>query len=99
MWRADRFGTRLWGLLGKRALSPHEGLHLVPCSAIHTFFMGFAIDAVFLDAEGRVVKLFPALPPWSWAQMAGAHSVLELPAGRIQSSGTDVGDAIAFHQV
>lgn len=98
--RADRFGPRLKGLLGRGHLPPGEGLHLVPCSAIHTFFMRFAFDAAFLDAEGRVVKLFPALKPW---RLGGggrsARSVLELPSGTLLQTGTDVGDMIRFHQV
>ena len=67
---ADRAGeaTGMWdrmkGLLGRDGLPVGEGLLITPCNSIHMFFMRFPIDALFLDAQGTVVKLFAALPPW-----------------------------------
>lgn len=88
---------RMRGLLGRKSLAIGEGLHIAPCNSIHTFFMGFAIDALFLDRDGRIVKLLEAIPPW---RVSGiyfrAHSVLELPAGVASASGTSEGDRLTF---
>lgn len=78
---ADTFWRRLRGLLGRGGLMPDEGIFLAPCHAIHTFFMRFPIDALFLDAEGRVLVVVEHLPPWRWRVVPGACAVLELPAG------------------
>lgn len=92
---ATRGLQRLKGLLGRRELPVGEGLLITPCNSIHMFFMRFAIDALFLDAEGTVVKLFAALPPWqaTWIYPK-ARSVLELPAGVAAASGTLEGDRL-----
>jgi uncharacterized membrane protein (UPF0127 family) len=55
------------GLLGRRSLSAGEGLLLRPAAAIHTAFMRFAIDAVFLDREGVVLRVAHDLAPWRTA--------------------------------
>ena len=73
--------TRLKGLLGRGQLGPGEGLLLRPVGAIHTWFMRFPIDAVFLDRELSVVGLAETLKPWRFAGRRGARAVLELPAG------------------
>lgn len=97
---ARAFFVRMRGLMGRRELAIGEGLHLVPCNSIHMFFMRFAIDAVFLDKELRVVKLIPALPPWRATRVYWkAHSVLELPAGVASGAGTQEGDQLVFEQV
>jgi uncharacterized membrane protein (UPF0127 family) len=79
--------TRLRGLLGRSSLSSGEGLLLRPAGSIHTAFMRFAIDAVFLDGTDRVVKVASALRPWRAAGCRGARSVLELPAGEARMRG------------
>jgi uncharacterized protein len=85
------------GLLGRKAFTVGEGLHIAPCNSIHTFFMRFAIDALFLDRDGRVVKLLDAIPPWRASGIYfRAHSVLELPAGVAAASGTVEGDRLVF---
>ena len=56
--------TRNKGLLGRHGIEPGGGLWIVPCEAIHMFFMKFAIDAVFLDRKKRVTKAVTALKPW-----------------------------------
>jgi uncharacterized protein len=78
---------RLRGLLGRRSLAPGAGLLLHPASSIHTCFMRFAIDAVFLDGNGRVLRVAAELPPWRFASQRGACSVLELPAGTYEKLG------------
>lgn len=77
---ADTFGARLRGLLGRKALADGEGLLLKPLSSVHTWFMRFPIDVVFLDRELKVVKVIQ-LPPWRVAAARGAHAALELAAG------------------
>jgi hypothetical protein len=79
--------ARLRGLLGRSGLSSGEGLLLRPAGSIHTAFMRFTIDAVFLDAADRVVKVASALQPWRTAACHGARSVLELPAGEANKRG------------
>ncbi|HYY06170.1 MAG TPA: DUF192 domain-containing protein [Candidatus Limnocylindria bacterium] len=79
--------ARLRGLLGRSGMSSGEGLLLRPAASIHTAFMRFAIDAVFLDPTDRVVKVASALRPWRAAACRGARSVLELPAGEASRRG------------
>jgi uncharacterized protein len=86
--------TRRKGLLGREGLLPGEGLWIVPCESVHTFFMRFAIDLVYLDRKHRVRKVRAAVGPWRVSACFAAHSVLELPAGAISSSQTQRGDTI-----
>lgn len=66
-------------------------------NAITMIFMRFAIDAVFVDRAGRVVRVAPGLRPWSLATFArGADAVVELPAGAAARSATQVGDVLRF---
>jgi uncharacterized membrane protein (UPF0127 family) len=106
---ADRLevAAGLWakfrGLMGRPALPPGEGLWLPDGNGIHMMFMRFPIDAVFVgrpDSDGSrpVVALRRALRPWTgivWF-VRGAHGVVELPAGAIESTGTQVGDLIGL---
>jgi uncharacterized membrane protein (UPF0127 family) len=86
--------ARLRGLLGRSGLSSGEGLLLRPAGSIHTAFMRFTIDAVFLDAADRVVKVASTLRPWRTAACRGARSVLELPAGEATRRGLRPGVAL-----
>jgi uncharacterized membrane protein (UPF0127 family) len=88
--------ARMRGLLGRRSLPSGEGILLRPAASIHTFFMRFAIDAVFLDDELRVVAIASHLRPWRAAGRRGAKAVLELPAGECERRGLAVGDLIRF---
>jgi uncharacterized membrane protein (UPF0127 family) len=78
---ADSFASRLRGLLGRRELPRGEGLLLSPSSSVHTFFMRFAIDAVFLDRGLRVVGVSENVRPWKLVGRRGTRRVLELAAG------------------
>ena len=81
----------------KHALEPGLGMWIAPCNGIHMFFMNFAIDAVFLDRERRVVKVCPNLKPWRMVPIVfGAHSVLELPANTIAGLGIAKGEALSI---
>ena len=86
--------TRLKGLLGRRSLDPGEGLLIRPTGSIHMFFMRFAIDAVFLDRELRVLKIVPELKPWRMAAKKGAKQVLEIGAGEAARRGLEVGQKL-----
>jgi uncharacterized protein len=87
--------TRMRGLLGRRELPSGEGILLKPASSVHMAFMRFAIDAVFLDADMRVVKIAAGLEPWRLAAARGAKSVLEIAAGEAARRGIRVGDRLS----
>ncbi len=91
---ADTPWLRLRGLLGRSSLAGEEGILLRPAGAIHTFFMRFPIDAVFLDRELAVLKVAAGLRPWRLAACRGAKAVLELPAGGAARAGLGPGDRV-----
>jgi uncharacterized protein len=93
---AGSAAERTKGLLGRDGLAPGEGLWIVPCESVHTFFMRFAIDLVYLDRKNRVKKVRSAVGPWRVSGCLSAHSVLELPRGTIRNTLTEVGDALEF---
>jgi uncharacterized membrane protein (UPF0127 family) len=93
---ADSAPSRLKGLLGRTRLERGEGLLLRPAPAIHTWFMRFPIDAVFLDRELHVVGVTPGLKPWRWARRAGARAVLELGAGEADRVGVQPGERLTL---
>jgi uncharacterized protein len=86
--------TRMRGLLGRRELPSGEGILLKPAPSVHMWFMRFAIDAVFLDNDMRVVKIAADLKPWRLAGARGAKSCLELAAGEAARRGLSVGDRL-----
>jgi uncharacterized protein len=86
--------TRMRGLLGRRGLAQGEGLLLEPAGSIHTFFMRFPIDVVFLDREQCVVRVVPNLRPWRTAGVRKARAVLELAAGEAARVGMTPGSAL-----
>ena len=95
---AQSFWGRLRGLMLRSYLPPGHGLLLRPCNAIHTFFMRFPIDAIYLDATGRVLRIDRALAPWRIARPCpGARAVLELPAGG--AAMVRAGDRLCFHPI
>ncbi len=93
---ADSPVTRLRGLLGRDGLEQGEGLLLRPASSIHTFFMRFPIDVVFLDRALVVLGIADAIEPWRAASQRGAKAVLELPAGESFRRGLAVGDQLTL---
>jgi uncharacterized protein len=78
---ADTPLSRLRGLLGRRELGDGEGLLLTPASAVHTWFMRFPIDVVFLEADLTILGTREHVKPWRMTGWRGARSVLELPPG------------------
>ncbi len=95
---ADTSAQRRTGLLKHARLEEGTGLWIVPCEAIHTFFMKFAIDVVYLDKTRRVRKTVRAVAPWRFSLCLPAHSVLELPLGTIESTATEPGDQLEFEK-
>ena len=95
---ADTAKKRNTGLLKHTGLAPGEGLWIVPCPAVHTIGMKFAIDVVFLNRDKRVLKIRRSMKKWRMSICLGARSVLELPAGRCESMQTVVGDQLEFEK-
>jgi uncharacterized protein len=93
---ADTSAKRRTGLLRHERLEPGQGLWITPCESVHTFFMKFAIDLVYLDKNKKVRKVRHRVPPWRLSACLAAHSVLELPAGAAAASSTQTGDQLAF---
>lgn len=79
------------GLLGRRELKSGEGLLLRPALSVHTFFMRFPIDVVFLGRDGKILKVARSLKPWRAASQRGAKAVLELAAGETDRRGIQPG--------
>ena len=82
------------GLLGRDVFETSSALIIAPCFSIHTMFMRFDIDAVFVDDDGRAVKVVQGLGPWRIAVQPFAHAVVELPAGSLRERPVDVGDRL-----
>jgi hypothetical protein len=92
---ARTFWARGMGLMGRPGLAPGQALLIYPEWSVHTFFMKFAIDVLFLDAQDRVIGLRAAMPPnRPYAGAWGARYVLELPANLLHTTGTQVGDQL-----
>jgi uncharacterized membrane protein (UPF0127 family) len=96
---ADTSRKRRTGLLKHISLEAGEGLWIVPCEAVHTIGMKFAIDVLFLDKRRRVLKVRQGMGKWRMAACLRAHSVLELPAGTTERTGTGVGDQLEFEKI
>jgi uncharacterized protein len=95
---ADTSEKRRVGLLKHTRLDPGSGLWIVPCESVHTFFMKFPIDLVYLDKQQKVRKVRHAVPAWRLSACLTAHSILELPAGTAQKSGTLPGDELLIEK-
>jgi uncharacterized protein len=87
-------GERRKGLLGRDGLDVSAALVLSPCWSIHTMFMRFPIDVVFVDRDGRAVRIVRELAPWRIAVAPRAHAVIELPAGCLRTRDLRVGDEL-----
>jgi hypothetical protein len=86
--------ARRKGLLGRDGIGESCALILAPCAAIHTMFMRFDIDAVFVDDDGRAVKVVRGMTPWRIAANVTAHAVVELPAGTLSENDVTIGDRL-----
>ena len=93
---ADTAGRRMKGLLGRKALDAGEGIVLRPGFSIHTAFMRFPIDVVFLDHDLVVLRIEDSLRPFRTASCRGAREVVELAAGECARRGLSIGDRVAW---
>ncbi len=91
---ADTPLSRMRGLLGRSGLHPGQGMRFEPGGAIHTHFMRFSIDVIFLDRDDRVLKLVHSLRPWRFARAGGTRAVVELPAGTLAKLEVHPGDVV-----
>jgi uncharacterized membrane protein (UPF0127 family) len=94
---ASTFWSRFAGLMLRKHVDDGSGLLLTKSASIHSFFMRFRFDAIFMDHDGRVTKVVPSMRQW-WIAFGGRGSkhVLELPAGAAAATGTVAGDVLAF---
>jgi len=90
--------TRKKGLLGRDGLGSGQALIIAPTNAVHTFFMRFAIDIVFVARDGRVLKVREAVPAWRMAAAWGGYAVVELAAGGASLAGVNVGSRVAVRE-
>jgi uncharacterized membrane protein (UPF0127 family) len=91
--------SRFWGLMLKKGVAEGEGILLTRSSSIHSFFMRFRFDAIFIDKENRVVKIVPAMKQWRMAFGGkGAKDTIELAAGGAERANTQPGDQLVFEE-
>ena len=95
---ADTSAARCIGLLRHDCLPEGQGLWIVPSEGIHTFGMKFPIDVAYLNRKKRVLKVRHRMGPRRLSFCLLAHSVLELPAGTLEATGTERGDQLEFEQ-
>jgi uncharacterized membrane protein (UPF0127 family) len=88
--------TRRTGLLAHDSFPAGSAMIIVPTNAIHTFFMKFAIDLLFVSKDGRIVKMTKALRPWRMAAAWRAYGVIEMSAGAVQGTGVELGDRLVI---
>jgi uncharacterized membrane protein (UPF0127 family) len=94
---ADTVLRRIKGLLGRNDFRQGEALIIKPCNSIHTFFMRFPIDVLFVDKHNKVIKATPALKPFCLTYIYfNAAFAIELPAGTLASTSTAKGDFISI---
>jgi len=93
---ASTLWNRLVGLLATPKLEKNKGLLLSPCSSVHTMWMRYPLDLVFMDKNGRVVKCVKNLLPYRTAAAKKAYYTLELPIGTIDASGVAIGNRFTW---
>jgi len=93
---ADTRRARRKGLLGRNSIGADEAMVITPCVAVHTAFMRFAIDVVFIDRDGRAVQIVQDLQPWRIAVSFRARAVVEMAAGRVKACGVELGDRLCL---
>lgn len=92
---ADRIWTRMLGLMGKKKLEEQRALLIYPCQQIHTFFMRFPIDCVFIDKDYKVIHLAENVKPWHVSKkVPKAYGVIELASGVIERTDTKISDRL-----
>jgi uncharacterized membrane protein (UPF0127 family) len=93
---ADNPATRSLGLMFKKALPAGEALIIRPCWSIHTVFMRFRLDVLFLDKSQRVKKVVRQMPAYRFAASRGAHETIELTGGSLEGLDLQPGDQVVY---
>jgi uncharacterized membrane protein (UPF0127 family) len=94
---ADSFFKRLKGLMFTKNLSSQSALLIYPCSEIHTYFMNYSIDVLYLDVNNKIIAVDESMKPGKIGKYRkGSTSVVELSSGTIQQSSTKVGQTVKF---
>ncbi|MBD3264370.1 MAG: DUF192 domain-containing protein [Candidatus Omnitrophica bacterium] len=88
--------SRFLGLMFKKQMEKDSALVFYKAPSIHTFFMRFPIDIIFLDRQLRVIKITPYLKPWRIVNCFGSFATVELPGGRVREIGLKEGDLLEF---
>lgn len=96
VWLADNSWTRFRGLLGRPKLDLNQGLLLDPCNSVHTFWMRYAIDIVYLDRQKKVISIQQHLKPWRASINKKAKYVLELASGSAEYNNLNIGDKLRW---
>lgn len=97
IYLARGFFKKLFGLLAFKPLKESEGLLIKDCRSIHTMWMKYSIDAVFIDKKGRATAVYEDLAPFRFSPyIKDACSVLELKAGSAGRASIKIGDIISF---
>jgi uncharacterized membrane protein (UPF0127 family) len=85
------------GLLGRKSLPDGEGLIIETCNSVHTWFMRFPIDLIYVTPDGEILKTASAVPPYRFSAVFRRNaSVIELPAGVVERTGSRAGDRLRF---
>ena len=94
---ADSFFKRLKGLMFTKELSPQAGMYIYPCSSIHTFFMNYTIDVLYLDVNNKILAIDEDMKPRKVGKIVrGAVAVVELNSGRVKETNTRIGQTVQF---
>ena len=96
---ADNPWTRLVGLLGKKSLPLGEALMIRPCSSVHTFFMRFRMDAIFVDRENHVLRVKHDMGPFQVAGASRSRFVIEFMGGSLQAFDIEPDDELLLTEV
>ncbi len=96
---ANTMLSRVIGLLKHKLLLREEALWIIPCNSIHTFFMRFTIDAIFLDRNFKIISIYKEMKPWRMSCLYfSAYSVLELAGGVADDLQLEVGQSLLFEE-
>lgn len=96
---AQTFCSRSVGLLSRKSLGDDEALIIKPCCSIHTFFMKFEIDALFINKKNEIIALYQNVKPWRVLPLhLNSTFVIELPSGKISSQNLQKGDIIQINE-
>ncbi len=98
MLKSVRLTTTAWermkGLLGSEQLGNNDALIISPCNSVHTLFMKYAIDVIYLDKNGTIKKIVPQLKPWHFSFCLSSATTLELASGMAEKINLTMGQQI-----